>query len=68
MLDLLDGRQTERTRTTMVRSKPIPFPPEPLTWLAVLATRASLKAADRNQGHRNLWLRALDRLGLGFDS
>jgi glycine/D-amino acid oxidase-like deaminating enzyme len=68
MLDLLAGEETERTRTAMVRSKPVPFPPEPLTWLGVVATRASLKGADRNEGRRNLWLRTLDRLGLGFDS
>ncbi len=68
MLDLLDGADTERTRTAMVSSKPVPFPPEPLAWLAVQATRASIKWADRNEGHRNLWLRCLDRLGLGFDS
>lgn len=68
MLDLLSGVQTERTATTMVRSKPPPFPPEPLAWLGVQATRASIRAADRNQGRRNLWLRTLDRLGLGYDS
>ncbi len=68
MLDLLAGADTERTRTAMVSTRPIPFPPEPFTWLGVTATRASLKAADRNQGRRNLWLRTLDRLGLGFDS
>jgi glycine/D-amino acid oxidase-like deaminating enzyme len=68
MLDLLSGVQTERTATRMVRSKPPPFPPEPFAWLGVQATRASIKAADRNQGRRNLWLRTLDKLGLGFDS
>jgi glycine/D-amino acid oxidase-like deaminating enzyme len=68
MLDLLAGAETERTRTALVSTKPIPFPPEPFTWLGVTATRAALKAADRNQGRRNLWLRTLDRLGLGFDS
>ena len=30
MLDLLAGESTERTRTRMVREKPLPFPPEPL--------------------------------------
>jgi len=68
MLDLLSGVETERTATEMVRSKPPPFPPEPLAWLGVQATRASLRWADRHQGERNLWLRALDRAGLGFDS
>ncbi len=68
MLDLLAGVETERTATEMVRTKPPPFPPEPLAWLGVQATRASIRAADRNQGRRNGWLRTLDRLGLGFDS
>ena len=67
-LDLLDGADTERTRLAMVRSKPIPFPPEPLRWTGIQLTRASLARADRNGGRRNLWLRALDRVGLGFDS
>lgn len=68
MLDLLEGANTERTSTAMVRSKPVPFPPEPLAWLGVTITRAAIRKADREQGRRNLWLRTLDRLGLGFDS
>lgn len=68
MLDLLAGEETERTRLAMVRSTPIPFPPEPAAWIGITATRWSLAQADRNDGRRNLWLRTLDRLGLGFDS
>ncbi len=68
MLDLLDGHTTERTELEMVRTKPLPFPPEPLAWIGITATRRALADADRNDGRRNLWLRALDRLGLGFDS
>jgi glycine/D-amino acid oxidase-like deaminating enzyme len=68
MLDLLSGEETPRTATSMVKSKPLPFPPEPFAWLGVTATRAAIKQADRNEGRRNLWLRTLDRLGLGFDS
>ncbi|WP_033822796.1 FAD-binding oxidoreductase [Kitasatospora sp. MBT63] len=68
MLDLLDGRMTERTSLEMVRSKPLPFPPEPVRWAGIEITKWSLDRADRNGGHRNLWLRTLDRLGLGFDS
>jgi glycine/D-amino acid oxidase-like deaminating enzyme len=68
MLDLLDGRQTERTSLEMVRSKPLPFPPEPFAYAGVQLTRWSLAAADRHGGRRNLWLRTLDRAGLGFDS
>ena len=68
VLDLLDGRETERTRLQMVREKPLPFPPEPLRWTGVQLTRWSLTRADARHGRRNLWLRALDRAGLGFDS
>jgi glycine/D-amino acid oxidase-like deaminating enzyme len=67
MLDLLSGEPTERTRLRMVREQPLPFPPEPLAWLGIQATRRSLARHDRT-GRRNLWLRALDRAGLGFDS
>jgi hypothetical protein len=67
MLDLLEGRSTERTRLEMVRSKPLPFPPEPMRSAGIAATGAALRSADRS-GRRNLWLRTLDRLGMGFDS
>ena len=68
LLDKLDGLDTERTRLRMVRETPMPFPPEPLRWAAVQATRWSLDRADRNHGRRNLFLRTMDALGLGFDS
>jgi glycine/D-amino acid oxidase-like deaminating enzyme len=68
MLDLLEGRQTERTRLRMVRTRPLPFPPEPFRYGVVQLTRWSLDRADRSGGRRNLWLRALDLAGLGFDS
>jgi glycine/D-amino acid oxidase-like deaminating enzyme len=67
-LDLVDGRETERTRLRMVRTKPVPFPPEPLRWAGIELTRRSIAAADRTEGRRNLWLRTLDKLGMGFDS
>ncbi|MEV7493964.1 FAD-binding oxidoreductase [Streptomyces anulatus] len=68
MLDLLSGEETARTRLDMVRSKPMPFPPEPFAWAGIEITKRSLAHADSNGGHRNLWLRAMDKLGLGFDS
>lgn len=68
MLDLLSGEETERTSLEMVRRMPVPFPPEPVAALGIHATRWSLARADHRQGERNLWLRSLDRLGLGFDS
>ncbi len=68
MLDLLDGRDTERTRLDMVRSRPLPFPPEPIRSAGIAITTRSLARADAQGGRRNLWLRLLDRAGLGFDS
>ena len=67
-LDLLDGAETERTRTKLVRSRPLPFPPEPARWAVIQATRRALARADEHGGRRGPWLRLLDRLGLGFDS
>lgn len=68
MLDLLAGEPTERTELEMVRTKPVPFPPEPAKWFGITVTSAALARADHNDGKRNLWLRTLDRLGMGFDS
>ena len=66
-LDLVDGSDTELTRLELVRSQPLPFPPEPLRWLGITLTRRELAREDRT-GRRGLWLRALDRAGMGFDS
>ena len=68
MLDLLAGEPTERTSLEMVRTKPVPFPPEPLRSAVIQLTRWSIARADERDGRRNLWLRTLDRVGLGFDS
>jgi glycine/D-amino acid oxidase-like deaminating enzyme len=67
-LDLLADRDNERTRLEMVRRRPVPWPPEPARWLGIQMTRRSIARADAHDGRRDLWLRALDRLGLGFDS
>jgi glycine/D-amino acid oxidase-like deaminating enzyme len=68
MLDLLEGSATERTSLRMVRERPLPFPPEPAAAIGINATRWSLDRADHNRGRRNLLLKTLDALGLGFDS
>lgn len=67
-LDLLEGASIRRTRLEMVRKKPLPFPPEPLASVGIQATRWSLDRADHNAGRRNVLLKTLDKLGLGFDS
>jgi len=67
MLDLLDGFDTERTSLAMSRSWPVPFPPEPLRYLAVQWAQRDLAREDAT-GTRSLMLRTLDRLGIGFAS
>ena len=67
MLDILDGKRSKATETEFVKTKPIPFPPEPFRFIGIQATRWSLDREDKT-GKRNLWLRGLDRFGLGFDS
>lgn len=67
-LDLVHGRSSELSRSALGRTRPLPFPPEPARWLGIRLTTASLEHADADEGRRNLWLRGLDRAGLGFDS
>ena len=66
-LDLVDGIDTERTRLSMVRRKPVPFPPEPMRWPGIRMTLRAMSRADRT-GRDGAWLRMLERLGLGFQS
>ena len=68
MLDLLDGRQTERTALDFVKTKPLPFPPEPLRSIGIKMSQWSIRKADENEGRENLWLKTMDWVGLGFDS
>jgi glycine/D-amino acid oxidase-like deaminating enzyme len=68
MLDLLDGRDSPALQLRAVRSRPRPFPPEPLRWAGIELTRRALARADARAGRRGPWLRLLDRVGMGFDS
>ncbi|MCD2442069.1 FAD-binding oxidoreductase [Agromyces sp. SYSU K20354] len=68
MLDRLAGLDTERTSLAMVEDRPWPFPPEPAASIGINLTRWSLDRADHREGRRNLLLKTLDALGLGFDS
>jgi hypothetical protein len=36
--------------------------------LVIGVTQREMARADRQEGRRGLWLKTLDRLGLGFDS
>jgi glycine/D-amino acid oxidase-like deaminating enzyme len=68
MLDKLAGASTELTELRMVRERPLPFPPEPAASIGINLTRRSLDRADHNDGKRDVLLKTLDALGLGFDS
>jgi glycine/D-amino acid oxidase-like deaminating enzyme len=67
-LDLLSGQPTSRLRYDIVRRRPFPIPPEPFRNPIIQFTRRSILSADAHEGRRNLWLRTLDRFGLGFNS
>ncbi|ACU53834.1 FAD dependent oxidoreductase [Acidimicrobium ferrooxidans DSM 10331] len=62
------GEPHPAERLRLFREGPVPFPPEPLRWIGIELTRRSLAWADDHGGRRNVWLRALDRFGVGFDS
>ncbi|MCF2570683.1 NAD(P)/FAD-dependent oxidoreductase [Brevibacterium sp. UCMA 11754] len=68
MLDLLSGQDTELTQLEMVRKLPLPFPPEPVAWLGIQMTTNAMIKADNNEGRRGPLLKALDAVGMGFDS
>jgi glycine/D-amino acid oxidase-like deaminating enzyme len=67
LVDLLGGRRTERTDLDFVKDQPIPWPPEPFRFVGIQLTRWALNQEDKT-GKRNLWLRGLDKMGLGFNS
>ncbi len=66
--DFILRPDSDLLRLRFVRTRPFPFPPEPLRYLVVAAVRHELDRADRNAGRRSLLLRTLDALGIGFDS
>ncbi|WP_209506235.1 MULTISPECIES: FAD-dependent oxidoreductase [unclassified Ruegeria] len=67
MLDLLQGVETERTRLRMLRTRPVPFPPEPIRSIVISWAQNDLSREDQT-GERSLLLRSLDRFGIGFGS
>ncbi len=67
-LDLVDGRASEYTDLEMVRKQPMAFPPEPFRYAGIQMTRKAIARSDAKEGRRGLWLKVLDRFGVGFDS
>jgi glycine/D-amino acid oxidase-like deaminating enzyme len=67
-LDLIGGVETDLTKLRFVRSKPTPFPPEPIRYAGIQLTRRAIARADEHEGRRGPWLKLIDAMGLGFDS
>jgi hypothetical protein len=57
-----------RLRLRFVRSRPFPIPPEPARTPAVELMRRAVIDADEHAGRPGPFLRAMDALGIGFDS
>lgn len=68
MLDLLEGRDTERTRLRMSRRLPVPIPPEPFAFPLIQLMRRAVARSDRNGGKDGVLLRLAGLFGVGFDS
>lgn len=68
MLDLLDGADTEITRTALVRTKPLPIPPEPIASAAVGTIKRAIAQSDRNAGRDGAILKLASAMGYSFDS
>ena len=65
-IEMLGYQPSDILKMKFVTSKALPWAPEPFRWLGVRLTQKALIKADRNGGKRGLWLRFLDKLGLGF--
>jgi glycine/D-amino acid oxidase-like deaminating enzyme len=59
---------SELLRLRFVRRGPLGWPPEPFRSIGVRVVQRAIADADEHEGRRGLVLRALDRLGIGFDS
>jgi glycine/D-amino acid oxidase-like deaminating enzyme len=65
-IELLGYEPSDVIEMQFVTRKSLPWAPEPIRWFAVRFTQNALIKADKNDGKRGLWLKFLDRLGLGF--
>jgi len=65
-IEMLGYEPTDVLDMQFVTRKSLPWAPEPFRWLGVRLTQNALIKADKNGGKRGLWLKLLDRLGLGF--
>lgn len=68
MLDLVEGRDTARTRLKMAKRLPIPIPPEPFAYPLIQLMRNAVARSDRNGGKDGLLLKLAGLFKIGFDS
>ncbi len=66
--DLVLRPDSPRLDLRFVRSSPLPIPPEPLRTPTVELMRRAVIDADDHAGRRSWFLRAMDAIGIGFDS
>jgi glycine/D-amino acid oxidase-like deaminating enzyme len=66
--DKLLRPQSDLLRLRFVQSSPLPIPPEPVRTPVVGLMRDAVIGADAGDGRRGIFLRAMDALGVGFDS
>lgn len=66
--DKLLRPSSDLLRLRFVRSAPLPIPPEPLRAPVVAMMREAVMDADEHDGRPSLFLRAMDAIGVGFDS
>ena len=67
MLDMLDGKRSKATETEFVQDQAAAVPARAVP-LHRHPGHPLLAEPEDKTGKRNLWLRGLDRFGLGFDS
>lgn len=65
-IELLGYEPSDILEMDFVTKQSLPWAPEPLRWMGGRFTQRALEKADRNGGKRGLWLKFLDKLGLGF--
>lgn len=65
-IELLGYQPSDVIKMQFVTKKPLPWAPEPFRWIGIRLTQMALIKADRNDGKRGLWLKLLDKMGLGF--
>lgn len=66
-IELLGYAPSDVIKMQFVTKRALPWAPEPFRWLGVKLTQWALVQADKNGGKRGLWLKFLDKLGLGFN-